>query len=322
MPQPPRLLDRVRQTIRTRHYSSSTEKAYVGWIKRYIFFHGVKHPAKMGTREVTQFLSDLATRGRVSASTQNQALSALLFLYRAVLGRPLEELVNAVRAKRPVRLPLILTPEEVAAILSFLHGVPWLMASIMYGAGLRVTECTRLAVKDLDFGRNELAVRDGKGWVDRRTMMPIKLKQALQAQLERVRQRHQADLKLGAGSITLPDALDRKYPRAAQEWSWQWVFPAKRFCTDRRTGEQKRHHIDKSVVQRAFKEAVRLSGIPKSATCHALRHSFATRLLELGYDIRTIQELLGHRDVSTTMLYTHVLNRGGRGVRSLLDVDV
>jgi integron integrase len=196
------------------------------------------------------------------------------------------------------------------------------MASIMYGSGLRITECTRLAVKDLDFGRNEIAVRDGKGRVDRRTMMPVKLKQALQAQLERVRRRHQADLKLGTSSVTLPDALDRKYARAAQEWGRQWVFPAKPLYTDRRTGEQKRHHIDNSVVQRAFKEAVRLSGIPKPATCHALRHSFATRLLELGYDIRTIPELLGHRDVSTTMLYTHVLSRRGRGVRSPLDVDV
>jgi len=321
MPQPPRLLDRVRRVLRARHYSPRTEKAYVSWIRRHILFHGKRHPRELGPGHVTDFLSDLAIRGKVSASTQNQAFSALLFLYREVLGRPLGEIGSAVRAKRPVRLPLVLTHDEVTAILEHLHGPPWLMASIMYGAGLRVEETSGLRVKDLDFSRTEITVRNGKGRKDRVTVLPRRLVKALQAHLQRLQRQHHVNLGSGAGSVTLPDALIRKYPAAASEWSWQWVFPATRLYVTRHTGELLRYHLHKSVVQRAFKEAVRLSGVPKPATCHSLRHSFATRLLEAGYDIRTIQELLGHRDVATTMLYTHVLNRGGRGVQSPLDMS-
>jgi integron integrase len=255
----------------------------------------------------------------VSASTQNQAFSALLFLYREVLGRELAGLDDVVRAKRPARLPLVLSPEEVAKALKHLRGAPALMAALMYGSGLRVLECCRLRVKDISFYRNEILVRDGKGRKDRVTVLPGELVAPLKHHLGRVRRHHELDLGDGAGRVDLPDALHRKYPRAAWEWSWQWVFPAARLHRDRASGEWRRHHIHESVLQRAFKEAVRSAGLDKPATCHALRHSFATHLLEAGYDIRTIQELLGHRDVSTTMIYTHILNRGGRGVRSPLD---
>jgi len=317
--QPPRLLDQVRQAIRVRHYSPSTEKAYIQWIRRFIIFHGKRHPGDMGENEVTAFLSDLAIRQRVSASTQNQAFSALLFLYREVMGRELKGLASVVRAKQPIRLPVVLTREEVHAILNQLHGTPWLMASLLYGAGLRLMECARLRVKDVDFARNEILVRDGKGQKDRVTLLPRKVKEPLRKHVERVRRQHQDDLKQEAGSVWLPYALDRKYSRAAWEWGWQWVFPATRFHRDRRTGHWRRHHLHESVLQRAVKDAVRMAGISKQASCHTLRHSFATHLLESGYDIRTIQELLGHRDVSTTMIYTHVLNRGGHGVQSPLD---
>ncbi len=313
------MLDRVREAIRTRHYSRKTEKAYVGWTKRFVLFHGKRHPAEMGKPEITQFLSDLATRGRVSASTQNQALSALLFLYREVLGMEVDWLSDLVRAKRPIRLPVVLSQSEVSAIFCQLHGVPWIMASLLYGAGLRLMETARLRAKDVDFSRREIRVRDGKGRKDRLTMLPAKVESPLRAHLERVRRQHDRDLKRGAGSVELPYAISRKYPRAAWEWAWQWVFPATRFYRDRETGVIRRHHLHETVLQRAVKEAVRRAGIPKPATCHTLRHSFATHLLESGYDIRTIQELLGHQDVSTTMIYTHVLNRGGRGVRSPLD---
>ena len=317
--QPPRLLDRVRAAIRARQYSPRTEKAYVFWIKRYIFFHGRKHPDGMGAGEVTQFLSGLATRQRVSASTQNQAFSALLFLYRVVLGRELAGLQETTRARRPPRVPLVLSHAEVDAILTRLQGTVRLMASLMYGAGLRLLECARLRVKDVDFARNEITVRDGKGRKDRVTLLPARLAEPLRVHLEQVRRQHHADLQAGVGSVALPDALDRKYPRAAWEWGWQWVFPAKRFYVDGSSGLRRRHHLHETVVQRAFSEAVRRSGVAKPASCHSLRHSFATHLLEDGYDIRTIQELLGHSDVATTMIYTHVLNRGGRGVRSPLD---
>lgn len=315
----PRLLDRVRQALRVRHYSPRTEKAYVRWIIRFIFFHGKRHPGEMGPKEVEQFLSHLATVGRVSASTQNQALSALLFLYKQVLGRELGLMSNLVWAKRPVRLPLVLSREEVAAILSRLHKTPWVMVSLLYGAGLRLLECCRLRVKDVDFARNEITVRDGKGRKDRVTLLPTKLKEPLACHIERRRRLHQEDLDRGAGSVELPDALEVKYPRAAGEWPWQWIFPATRFYLDRETGKLRRHHLHESVIQRAMKEAVREAGVPKPASPHTMRHSFATHLLESGYDIRTIQELLGHRDVATTMIYTHVLNRGPRGVRSPLD---
>jgi len=268
---------------------------------------------------VARFLTFLAQEGRVSASTQNQALSALVFLYREVLERDLEWLEGVVRARGPARLPVVLGREEVAAILRGLHEVEWVMASLLYGAGLRLIECCRLRVKDLDFQRGAIMVRDGKGRKDRVTMLPEVVRAPLRAHLERARTQHAADLGLGKGSVELPGALERKYPRAAWEWPWQWVFPATRFYRDRETGRCRRHHLHESVLQRAVRRAAMLAGIAKPVTCHALRHSFATHLLEDGYDIRTIQELLGHRDVSTTMIYTHVLNRAGRGVRSPLD---
>jgi integron integrase len=317
----PRLLDRVRQAIRARHYSPRTEKAYVGWIRRYIFFHGKRHPDQMGAPEVMHFLAALATRSKVSASTQNQAFSALLFLYREVLGRQLTGLKETVRAKPSVRVPLVLTRHEVSAILRHLHGVERLMASVMYGAGLRLLECCHLRVKDLDFTRREITVRDGKGRKDRVTVLPSVLLEPLRLHLERISRQHRSDVTAGAGSVALPDALARKYPRAAWDWGWQWVFPATRLYRDPATGHCRRHHLHETVLQRAFAVAVRIAQVAKPATCHTLRHSFATDLLERGYDIRTIQELLGHSDVSTTMIYTHALNRGARGVTSPLDAD-
>jgi integron integrase len=316
---PPRLLDRVRHAIRTRHYSFRTEKAYVGWIKRYLAFHGMRHPTEMGSAEVARYLTALATRRHVSASTQNQAFSALLFLYREVLGVELTGLEQVTRAKLPTRVPVVLSRDEVAAILQRIPGVPGLMASLMYGSGLRLLECCQLRVKDIDFGRREITVRDGKGRKDRKTLLPDPLTTTLRTHLQRVCKQHETDRARGNGAVVLPDALAQKYPRAAIEWAWQWVFPATRSYVDTRTGEERRHHLHESVIQRAFKEALRASGIPKHASCHTLRHSFATHLLESGYDIRTIQELLGHTDVATTMIYTHVLNRGGRGVRSPLE---
>ncbi len=317
----PRLLERVRQATRARHMSPRTERAYVGWIRRFILFHGKRHPTEMGEPEIARFLTSLATDRNVSASTQNQALSALLFLYQEVLDLRLEWLQGLVRARRPVRLPVVLTRAEVDAVLGQLRGVSWLMASLMYGAGLRVMECCRLRVKDIDLHRAEITVRDGKGAKDRVTLLPALLKTPLTVHLDSVYRLHQRDLKEGRGRAPLPGALISKYPSADREWGWQWVFPATRFYRDRRTGQHHRHHLHESVVQRAVKDAVRAARIAKHASCHTLRHSFATHLLESGYDIRTIQELLGHSDVSTTMIYTHVLNRGGRGVRSPLDQD-
>jgi integron integrase len=261
----------------------------------------------------------LATRRKVSASTQNQALSAILFLYRVVLLQKFDWLDGIVKAKRPVRLPVVLSREEVKAILGHMRGTPWLMASLMYGAGLRLLECARLRVKDVDFSMGEITVRDGKGRKDRVTMLPYVLRAPLAEHVAQVKRQHDKDLRRKLGSVELPDSLDRKYPRAAWEWGWQWVFPATKFYLDRASDRYRRHHLHESVVQRAMKEAVRMAGIAKPASCHTLRHSFATHLLEAGYDIRTIQELLGHSDVSTTMIYTHVLNKGGRAVRSPLD---
>ncbi len=321
IPQRPKLLDQVRGAIRSHHYSSSTEKAYVGWVRRFVIFHGLRHPAEMGEAEVSEFLTDLATRKRVSASTQNQALSALLFLYREVLNQDLDWMEDIVRAKRPIRLPVVLTKEEVSDLFDQLNGMSWLMASLLYGAGLRLMECVRLRVKDIDFNRKEITVRDGKGSKDRVTMLPGRSKKPLARHLELRKEQHIRDLKKGNGSVELPTAIERKYPRAAWEWGWQWVFPATRFYIDPASGRKRRHHIHQSVLQRDIKEATRMAGIIKPASCHTLRHSFATHLLESGYDIRTIQELLGHRDVNTTMIYTHVLNRGGRAVRSPLDED-
>jgi integron integrase len=316
---PRRLLDRVRDAVRARHYSPRTEEAYLAWIRRFILFHGKRHPASMGAPEVAAFLTDLATARRVSASTQNQALSALLFLYGDVLDRPLDALVGLVRARRPTRVPLVLSRDEVKAVLAHLRGPVWLIASLLYGSGLRLLECLELRVKDVDLHMRELTVRDGKGRKDRVSLVPLALDTALRGQLQDVAAQHVLDVRAGAGSVALPDALVRKYPRAAWEPGWQWVFPATRFYIDPDTGQRRRHHLHESMVQRAVKEAVRAAGLTKPASCHTLRHSFATHLLEAGYDIRTIQELLGHSDVATTMIYTHVLNRGGRGVRSPLD---
>ena len=318
-PPKPRLLDRVRHAIETRHYSRRTEKAYIHWIKRYIFFYGNRHPAEMGAAEVAAFLTSLAVQRKVAASTQNQALSALLFLYREVLGIELPWLDDVVRAKRPVHLPVVLTREEVRAVLQRLDGVPPLMAVLLYGAGLRLLECCRLRVKDVDFATSQLAIRDGKGHKDRATMLPAAVRADLLTHLERVRRQHEADLRHGAGWVELPAALLRKYPNAGRTWGWQWVFPATRIYVDRVTGQRRRHHLHESVLQGAVKDAVRGAGIAKPATCHTFRHSFATHLLEDGHDIRTVQELLGHRDVSTIMVYTHVLNRGPSGVRSPAD---
>jgi integron integrase len=318
-PRPPKLLDRVRQTLQARHYSRRTEKSYVGWIRRYILFHGKRHPAEMGAAEVTRFLTALAVERHVAASTQNQALAALLLLYRDVLEQDLPWLDDLVRARRPDHLPVVLTRDEVRAVLEQLAGTPRLMALLFYGAGLRLLECARLRVHDLDFGSNLIVVRSGKGAKDRVTMLPAAVQAGLGRHLESVRRQHERDLRHGAGWVELPDALGRKYPNAGREWGWQWVFPATRLYLHGETGQRRRHHLHESVVQRAVKEAVRRSGIAKHAKCHTFRHSFATHLLEDGYDIRTVQELLGHKDVATTMIYTHVLNRGPAAVRSPAD---
>src|SRR5213594_1799528 len=318
----PRLLDRVRDALRARHSSRRTEKSYVAWIRRYIVFHGKRHPAEMGAVEVTQFLSSLAQQDHVAASTQNQALSALLFLYRQVLQVEMPWLDNVVRAKRSERLPVVLTREEVRAVIRELQGPPRLMAILLYGAGLRLLECARLRVKDVGFAANQIIVRAGKGDRDRVTMLPAVVRTDLVRHVEMVRRQHEADLRHGAGWVELPWALARKYPNAGREWAWQWVFPATRIYVDQETGQRRRHHLHESVLQRAVKDAARRAGIAKRATCHTFRHSFATHLLEDNHDIRTVQELLGHRDVSTTMIYTHVLNLGPAGVRSPAGPDV
>ncbi|MCP4570756.1 MAG: integron integrase [bacterium] len=318
-PRPSRLVDEIRNAIRARHYSPRTEEAYVRWIRHFVRFHDRRHPRHLGEPEVTAFLSHLATERKVAASTQNQALSALLFLYRDVLRVELDWLDDVVRAKKPLRLPTVLTVGEVQAVMTHIRGVNWLVAGLLYGAGMRLMETVGLRTQDLDFERNEIVVRHGKGGKDRRTVLPTAMKRPLAAHLSRVRILHREDLLRGAGAVKLPGALARKAPGASREWAWQWVFPASRLYRDRETGEQRRHHHHESAVQRAVKEAVRCASIPKRATCHTLRHSFATHLLESGYDIRTIQELLGHSSLATTMIYTHVLNRGGGGVRSPLD---
>ncbi len=309
----------LRAALRARHYSRRTEQAYCLWVRRFIRFHDLRHPADMGEPEINAFLTHLATDGQVSASTQTQALSALLFMYRNVVHRDVGTLDGLVRARKPRRLPVVLTRDEVKGILDELDGDAWLIASLLYGSGLRLTECLRLRVQDVDLARLELTVHDGKGGKDRVTMLPRSLAAPLRSHLARVRAIHERDLAAGWGRVELPEALQRKYPRASTEWRWQWVFPQRRRWRDPTTGVQGRHHVHETVVQRAFKQAVARAGVTKRASCHTLRHSFATHLLDDSYDIRTIQELLGHKDVRTTMIYTHVLNRGARGVRSPLD---
>ncbi|HEV8356232.1 MAG TPA: integron integrase [Gemmatimonadales bacterium] len=316
---PPKLMVRFRQALRAAHYSPRTEAAYVAWARRFIRFHGLRHPDELGEAKVAAFLTHLATDKRVAASTQGQALSALLFLYRDVLGRPLGNLGAVLRARAPTRLPVVLSRAEVQAVLEQLPGVYHLLGTLLYGAGLRLNEAVTLRVKDVDFGRGEILLRRGKGGKDRVTVLPESIRGVLAAHLEEVKSLHQADLASGGGRVALPDALGRKYPNAASELAWQWVFPAARRYRDPASQEHRRHHIHPSAVQRAVAEGVRRAGITKRASCHTLRHSFATHLLEAGYDIRTVQELLGHRDVSTTMIYTHVLNRGGLGVQSPAD---
>ncbi|SDI31401.1 integron integrase [Pseudomonas benzenivorans] len=315
----PKLLDQVRQQIRLRNYSIRTETVYAEWVKRYIRFHRYRHPAEMGAPEIEAFLTHLAVNRNVAGSTQNQALAALLFLYKEVLKVELPWLEGIVRAKKPRHLPVVLTREEVARLLAGLSGVHWLVANLLYGSGLRVLEVLRLRVKDVDFARGEILVRDGKGQKDRVTMLPQRVVVALQEHLEQVQLLHRADLAEGFGRANLPYALARKYPLACMEWGWQFVFPSVNRSTDPRSKGVFRHHLHEKTIQRAIREAVRDAGLVKPATPHTLRHSFATHLLESGQDIRTVQELLGHADVKTTMIYTHVLNRGGLAVLSPLD---
>ena len=316
---PPKLLDQVRDRLRLKHYSIRTETQYVQWVRRFIIFHDKRHPREMGVREVEAFLTHLAVDGNVAAATQNQALSALLFLYREVLEIDLPWLDNVVRAKRPARLPVVLTRNEVTALLGRMEGTHGLMARLLYGTGMRLMECVRLRVKDVDFERAEILVRDGKGAKDRVTMLPQSLIPVLREHVQRRRLLYEDDLARSMAAVYLPDALERKYPNAASEWAWQYLFVAGSYSTDPRSGAERRHHMDEKLLQRAMKKAVLAAGLTKPATPHTLRHSFATHLLLAGYDIRTVQELLGHADVATTMIYTHVLNKGGRGVVSPLD---
>ena len=312
-------LDQVRAAIRTRHYSIRTEEAYIRWIREYIIFFDKRHPSRLGAKDISVFISHLAVNRDVAASTQNQDLSALLFLYREVLDQPVEWVEDVVRAKRPKKLPVVFTREEVKAVLGHLRGEAWLMASLLYGSGLRLMECVRLRVKDLDFARLQITVREGKGDKDRVTMLPPSLVGPLHRQLERAKALHEMDVRESFGRVYLPHALARKYTNADREWCWQYVFPASRRSVDPRSGREQRHHIAETALQKAMKAAVRAAGVEKPGSCHTMRHSFATHLLEGGYDIRTIQELMGHADVATTMIYTHVLNKGGRGVRSPLE---
>ncbi|MBI3654575.1 MAG: integron integrase [Acidobacteria bacterium] len=313
------LLNAVRGIIRAKHYSYRTEEAYLDWIKRFILFHDKRHPKDMSEPEVTRFLTHLAVDKQIAASTQNQAMAAILFLYKEVLKQPLDWLDDVVRAKQPERLPVVLTKEEVRSLLHQLKGEKWLIASLLYGAGLRLLEALRLRVKDVDFGYNQIVVRDGKGHKDRITMLPVALKEPLRKQLKSVKALHEADLAEGFGAVYLPYALERKYQKANRQWGWQYLFPSRQRTLDPRSGLSRRHHLSESAIQSAVHQAVQKAGIVKPASCHTLRHSFATHLLEAGYDIRSIQELLGHQDVSTTMIYTHVVQRGSAVVRSPMD---
>jgi integron integrase len=315
----PKLLDQVRDVMRRRHYSIRTEQVYVDWIKRFIIYHDKRHPKEMAEEEVAAFLTHLARDRNVAPSTQNLALSALLFLYKDVLKQEIGWLEKVERAKKPSRLPVVLTRSEIKRVFAHLHGTPKLMAGLLYGSGLRLMECVRLRVKDIDFELAQITVRDAKGGKDRITMLPLNLAKPLQRHLVRIKAQHEQDLEDGFGRVHLPFAIGRKFPKAAREWAWQYVFPSSRLSIDPRTGKRQRHHMAEGILQSALKRAVDAAGIVKRANCHSLRHSFATHLLTRGYDIRTVQELLGHKDVSTTMIYTHVLNKPGVGVRSPLD---
>jgi integron integrase len=319
-PNSPKLLDRVREVIRIKHYSYRTEETYIFWIRRYILFHDKRHPKDMNSAEIESFLSHLAIKENVAASTQNQALSALLFLYREVLKLELNAPVNALRAKRSRYLPTVLTKEEVIEVIQQLSGTYQIIVQLLYGSGLRLSEGLQLRVKDVDFAQHQIQIRDSKGMESRVTMLPTSLLSVLRDHLQGVKHLHQQDLARGYGAVYLPFALERKYPNANREWIWQFVFPSGNISTDPRSGMVRRHHLHESGLQKAIKKAVRAAGIDKRVGCHTFRHSFATHLLQNGYDIRTVQELLGHKDVKTTMIYTHVLNRGGRGVRSPLDL--
>jgi integron integrase len=318
-PKPIKLLDQLRDAIRIKHYSYSTEKTYVHWAKRYILYHNMRHPAEMGAPEIEAFLSHLAREAKVSASTQNQAFNALLFLYRNVLQIELATPIHALRAKRAQHLPTVLSKTEVNQVLNGIQGLHQLMARLLYGSGLRLMECLRLRVKDIDFEQSQVVVCEGKGEIDRLTILPASLVEPLKAQIAFVEQQHERDLANGYGSVELPYALAHKYPDADKELSWQYVFPSDRLSTDPRSGITRRHHVDPSGLQRAVKTAAKLAKMNKPVSPHTFRHCFATHLLEAGYDIRTVQELLGHKDVKTTMIYTHVLNRGPKAVRSPLD---
>ena len=315
----PKLLDRLRWILRAKHYSIRTEQAYVDWTRRFILFHNKRHPDEMGEKEISDFLSHLAVEKNVSASTQNQAFSALLFLYQQVLDRKLDFIDNVQRVTRPAKLPVVFTPAEARAVLRQLNGDHQLMAELLYGSGLRLMECLRLRNKDIDFGYNRITVRDGKGLRERVALLPQEVRRSLRVHLERVKEIHRKDLAQGAGKVYLPFALKRKYPNAERAWIWQYVFPALKLSVDPRSGEIRRHHIAEKNLQNSVKLAIRAAGIKKAASCHTFRHSFATHLLESGYDIRTVQELLGHKNVATTMIYTHVLNRPGIHIRSSLD---
>ncbi|MDX1600939.1 MAG: integron integrase [Anaerolineales bacterium] len=316
-----KLLQQTRETLRRKHYALKTERAYLRWIRRYIFFHGVRHPTHLGVKELEQFLTYLAVKENVAASTQNQALSAILFLYKEVLKQPLPEReLQSVRAKRPQRVPTVLSKDEVRALLACLQGSNKLLAQLLYGSGLRISECLRLRVKQLDFAQSQIIIRDGKGKKDRVTMLPDSIQESLRAHLVRTKRLHEKDLERGLGSVYMPHALERKYPEASREWPWQWVFPSPQISTDPRSGIERRHHISPSGLRKAVQRAAELADLSKHVTPHTLRHSFATHLLENGYDIRTVQDLLGHKHVQTTMIYTHVLNRGGLAVRSPLDL--
>jgi len=314
-----KLLEVVRDSLRTQNYSYRTEKTYINWIRKYILFHKKRHPKEMGEREINQFLTYLAVNRKVAASTQNQALSALLFLYKVILGKEIGWIGNIQRARKPKKIPVVFSREEVKKVLLHLHGKCWLVGALMYGSGLRLMECLKLRVKDLDSACRQITVRSGKGQKDRLTMMPGVVISPLKTHLKRVKALHEKDLAEGFGSVRLPGALRRKYPNADKEWRWQYVFPASTRYFDPEDKEHRRHHFHESAVQRAMKDAIEKACITKTGSCHTLRHSFATHLLESGHDIRTVQELLGHQDVRTTMIYTHVLNRGGMGVKSPMD---